>query len=80
MTVFEKSRYYSDEILTGDTYGLPVIIARALRARGITSSEEASRFLHPSEADFLDPYLLPDMDKAVERIRLALDKNESICI
>lgn len=80
MTVFEKSRYYSDEILTGETYGLPVIIVRALRARGITSAEEASRFLHPSEADFLDPYLLPDMDKAVERIRLALDKNESICI
>lgn len=80
MAVFEKSRYYSDEISAGETYGLPAVIARALRARGVSSAEEASRFLHPSEADFLDPYLLPDMDKAVERIRLALDRNESICI
>ena len=48
------------------------LTARALIRRGVSSAEEARRFLRPSELSLHDPYRLPDMAKAVERIRLAL--------
>jgi len=54
--------------------------ARALIRRGVSSAEEARRFLHPSELSLHDPYLLPDMERAVERIRLAIERSERICV
>ena len=56
------------------------LLARALRSRGAVTPEQVERFLYPSAADFHDPFLLPDMDKAVARIRLALETNERICV
>lgn len=61
-------------------FGLPPLIVRALRARGAVTPEEIDKFLHPSMQDFHDPFLLPDMDKAVRRIQRAISKNERICI
>ncbi len=56
------------------------LIARALIRRGVSSLEEARRFLKPSEGDLLDPFLLPDMRVAADRIRLAIEKRERICV
>ncbi len=56
------------------------IIARALIRRGVSSVEEARRFLSPGESDLLDPFLLPDMRAAAERIRRAIDEGEHICV
>lgn len=56
------------------------LIARALIRRGASSVEEAQRFLNPDEEDLLDPFLLPDMENAVVRIRRAIDDGEHICV
>ena len=56
------------------------IFAAVLYNRGYHSAEEAERFLHFKEADFHDPYLMKDMDKAVERILRAVREKEKICI
>ncbi|MEN6594827.1 MAG: single-stranded-DNA-specific exonuclease RecJ [Clostridiaceae bacterium] len=54
--------------------------ARALIRRGVGSLEQARRFLRPSELSMFDSYLLPDMEKAVRRIRLAIERKERICV
>lgn len=56
------------------------LVARALIRRGVSSVEEALRFLNPKESDLLDPFLLPDMQLAADRIRHAIDENEHICV
>ena len=56
------------------------LIARALIRRGVSSAEEARRFLDPCEDDLLDPFLLPDMQKAADRIRRAILERERICV
>ena len=48
--------------------------------RGYRNAEEALHFLRFEEADLHDPYLLADMDKAVERVFLAIERGEKICI
>ncbi len=60
--------------------GCSHLVARALMRRGVSSAEEARRFLHPSEEALLDPFLLPDMQPAVERIRRAIRLGEYVCV
>lgn len=59
---------------------LPGILVQLLALRGITRDEEIARFLHPRLQDLSDPFLLPEMDKAVERILRAVDNRESVVI
>ncbi len=56
------------------------VAAKLLYERGIHSAEELHTFLQPSLEDLHDPYLLHDMDKAVERIRRAIEDYEQILI
>lgn len=52
-----------------------------LKNRGITTHEEAEKFLHPDyERDVYDPFLILNMDKAVSRIIRALDAGERIVV
>ena len=48
--------------------------------RGVTTVEEANKFLSPSLRDLHDPFLMKDMDKAVSRIEKALGNKEKILI
>lgn len=58
--------------------GISKVVAQVLINRGITTIEEARAFLKP-EFDLLnEPLLMKDMDKAVERIMLAVQKGEKI--
>lgn len=58
---------------------LPVT-AQILISRGITKPYEAKKFISPEINDFHDPFLMKDLDKAVERIKLALNKKEKILV
>ncbi len=59
----------------------PEFLRTLLVNRGLTSFEEAERFLHPDyERDLHDPFLILNMDKCVERILLALVRGERITI
>lgn len=61
---------------------LPIsnIVKNLLAKRGIYHTEEAEKFLSPKLEDLHDPFLFPDMKKAVERIELAIQKQERILI
>lgn len=57
------------------------LMRRLLCGRGITNAEEAEKFLHPHyENHSHDPFLMKDMEKAVERILCAVKDNERIAI
>ena len=60
--------------------GLGPEAARLLFSRGIKDEDSLSRFLAPSLDDLHDPYLLHDMDKAVNRIRRAIEQGEFILV
>ncbi len=55
-------------------------ISELLVQRGITSVEEAERFFHPSLKNLHDPFLMPDMDKAVNRLNKAMGSKEKILV
>lgn len=56
------------------------ILARLLVQRGITTPDEAARFFKPGLADLHDPFLMADMDKAVDRLTKAIQRKERILI
>lgn len=56
------------------------LVARLLANRGIHTVEEARSFLFINEQAFHDPFLMKDMDKAVARIKQAIDADEKIRI
>ena len=60
--------------------GLSSEVACLLFQRGIKDESSLKKFLEPSLEDLHDPYLLHDMDKAVERIRLAIERGEFILV
>lgn len=61
-------------------FGISEILARILLNRGIIEDEEIKTFLEPTRYDFYDPFLLPDMEKAVNRIIEAIEKQEKVII
>ena len=55
-------------------------LASILCQRNIETFEEAKKFFRPSLEDIHDPFLLKDMDLAVERIETAIANNENILV
>jgi single-stranded-DNA-specific exonuclease len=55
-------------------------VATLLVQRGIETFEDAKRFFRPSLDDLHDPYLMKDMEKAVERIEKAIENQENILV
>ncbi|HEY3281772.1 MAG TPA: single-stranded-DNA-specific exonuclease RecJ [Armatimonadota bacterium] len=60
--------------------GVSQILSRLLVRRGLGDPAAAHRFLNPSLLDLHDPFLLPGMAQAVERIAQALKLGESILV
>ena len=56
------------------------LLATVLANRGITESKEIEKFLNPTRNDFYDPYMMPDMEIAVERIIKAVENKEKVII
>ncbi|MFK8302453.1 single-stranded-DNA-specific exonuclease RecJ [Capnocytophaga stomatis] len=59
---------------------LSEIPATLLAQRGISDFEEAKSFFRPSLSDLHNPFLMKDMEKAVERVLQAIEKQEKILI
>lgn len=59
---------------------MPALLHRLLRLRGVRSEEEARAFLLPGRDQLRDPFLLSDMEQAVQEIRAAIDAGEGICV
>ena len=60
--------------------GVDFAISELLLQRGIDTFEAAKTFFRPSWSDLHDPFLMKDMDKAVDRIEVALKNNEQILV
>ena len=56
------------------------VLCKLLVDRGIETFEDAKTFFRPSLDQLLDPFLMKDMDKAVARIKSAMDNRERILI
>lgn len=61
-------------------YGLSKLLARILVNRNIVDDEKVNIFLNPTRRDFYNPFLMPDMEKAVDRIISAIKTHEKIMI
>ena len=55
-------------------------LATLLVQRGITNYEEAKTFFRPSLSQLHDPFLMKDMDKAVERVMRAISEGEKVLV
>ena len=76
-TVSELNKAEASEIQT--KYELPAIVAMLLQIRNIKTQEEIEDFLY-NDSEIASPFKIKDMDKAVNRIRKALDNDELICV
>jgi len=56
------------------------VLSGLLVLRGINTFEEAKAFFRPQLSDLIDPFLMKDMDKAVERIEMAKELGEKIMV
>ena len=61
-------------------YNLNKLLAVILTNRNIVKEEDIRLFLKPTRNDFHDPYLITDMEKAIERIVQAIEKQEKVTI
>lgn len=80
----KKWEYYnSDKVKIKEIsqkFNLPEFIAKILVNRNIIEDEKIKVFLDPTRNDFYNPYLLNDMEKAVNRIIKAIDDKQKIII
>lgn len=63
-----------------DSLSIDPVTARLLCARGYETPETARRFLQHGSEYFHDPFLMKDMDKAVERILSSVGRGEHITV
>ncbi|WP_024994976.1 single-stranded-DNA-specific exonuclease RecJ [Phocaeicola paurosaccharolyticus] len=64
----------------GKEIGISPILAKLLLERGITSAADAKRFFHPQLSELHDPFLMKDMNIAVERLNQAMGRKERVLI
>ena len=60
--------------------GYPCLVSAVLASRGIATAEEAAAFLEHEQRLTYSPFLMADMDKAVERVQWALADHERIAV
>ncbi|WP_455097787.1 single-stranded-DNA-specific exonuclease RecJ [Prevotella jejuni] len=64
----------------GEKLGISTILASLLIRRGITTESAAKRFFRPQLADLINPFLMKDMDAAVDRLNDAMGHKERILV
>ena len=60
--------------------GMSSIMAQLLMQRGIRTESAAKRFLRPMLSELIDPFLMNDMDVAVDRLNDAMGRKERIMV
>ncbi len=60
--------------------GVAPLLAQCLLNRGVTDATTAASYLHPRLKELSDPFRLPNMDRAVERLWQAIRTGESIVL
>ena len=82
MRVFEQDEAYRDidEASLPKIDGLSEWMLKLLYVRGVRDETAIEEFFNPSLSSLYDPMLFLDMDKAVARIKLAIENQEKICI
>ncbi len=63
-----------------EKFQIPRVIAKVLVIRGITTDEQINKFFAKDSSDFYSPFLLNDMEKAINRILLAKLDRERVVI
>ncbi|PXY00786.1 single-stranded-DNA-specific exonuclease RecJ [Marinifilum breve] len=63
-----------------ESLGVDRVIANLLVQRGITNFDMAKAFFRPSLDDLHDPFLMKDMCKAVDRLVIAIEKQERVMV
>ncbi len=64
----------------GEKIGISPILSSLLIRRGITTESAAKRFFRPQLADLINPFLMKDMDAAVDRLNDAMGHKERILV
>ena len=72
----------SDTVLQSSlarTLSISPVTASILLARGVTTAYQATRWMSSAQDGLHDPFLIPDMEVAVERLHMALARQERVC-
>lgn len=64
----------------GSNGSFPAILEHLIRQRGLPEGVGLDEYLNPKLKSLADPFLIPEMRPAVERILLAVDRGERVCI
>ena len=75
-----SDRCYPDISNISDTLGLNPIVAKLLYNRGYTDAASAKAFVYMETEMLANPFLMKDIEKAISRISLAVERNEKITI
>ncbi len=73
-----QDRQTAEEL--GNKLNISPTLAQLLLKRGITTESAAKRFFHPQLADLINPFLMKDMDIAVDRLNDAMGRKERILV
>jgi single-stranded-DNA-specific exonuclease len=70
--------FHNDTVGTPGSF--PPILEHLIRQRGLPMGTNLDDYLHPKLKNLADPFLIPDMKPAVERVLAAVDRGEEVCI
>ena len=76
--IYETKEHEIEQIQ--EKYQINKLLATILSNRNITKKEDIRLFLEPTRNDFHNPFLMTDMEKAVQRILQAIEKQEKVTI
>ena len=75
---YQSNETKENEIL--EKFNLSKLLSKILVNRNILNNKEIEIFLNPTRDDFYNPFLMLDMEKAVDRILKAIETNEKVII
>lgn len=75
---YEENNELAEEI--SKKFKISKLLAQILINKNVTKDDEIEVFLNPKRNNFYDPFLMPDMEKAVERIIKAIENKEKVLI